>query len=104
MRSEREKTVIDLSGKALNEVELNFLGKVLFASMGAWLVGKLTNIKIRGSQDEVQAIVNAMLSSKRFQEELRKPGASVQSVIDKLNLKNVSASEFKRVLGIEFPL
>lgn len=88
----------------LNELHTNLLGKLFYTAIGAWLVGKVTNVVLRGTQSEVQAISNAMLASKKFQEELRKPGASVQSVMDKLNLKHASAREFERILGVPFPL
>lgn len=89
----------------INEfLELNLLGKLLFASVGAWLVGKLTSTKIRGTKQEIQTLANAMVSSKKFQDELKKPGATVQSVANKLGVKNMSASDFKRVFGIPWPL
>lgn len=83
---------------------LNLTGKLLFASMGAWLVGKLVNMKIRGTESEVTAVANALMASKRFQEELNRDGASVESVIEKLRVKNMSAAEFERVLGVPWPL
>jgi hypothetical protein len=83
---------------------LNLTGKILLASLGAWLVGKVVNTKLRGNQDEITAVSNALMASRRFQEELRKPGASVQSVIEKLRIKQMSASEFERVLGVPWPL
>lgn len=88
----------------IKEFKLNLMGKLFFAAAGAWLVGKLTNVKIRGSEEEVSAVADAMLSSKRFQEELNKPGASVESVVAKLNLKHASAKEFERILGVPWPL
>ena len=72
--------------------------------LAAWLVGKATNIKIRGSSEEVSAVANAMLASKRFQEELSKPGASIESVMSKLNLKHASAKQFETILGVPWPL
>lgn len=88
----------------LNELHTNLLGKLFFTAVGAWLVGRATNIVLRGTQTEVQAVSNAMLASKRFQEELKRPGASVSSVMDKLNLKHASAQEFERILGVPWPL
>ena len=88
----------------VNEMHLNLLGKLLFASVGAWLVGQLTNTKIRGTKTEIAALANAMVASKKFQDELRKPGASVQSVTNKLGVKNMTANDFKRVFGIQWPL
>ena len=92
------------SAKPLNELGLNLLGKVLVTSIAAWLVGKATNLKIRGSQEEVQIIANAMMASKEFQNELSRPGATVDSVMNKLGLKHASAREFERILGVPFPL
>lgn len=83
---------------------LNMTGKLLLASLGAWLVGKVVNTKIRGNQDEMSAVANALMASRRFQDELHRPGATVQSVIEKLKIKQMSASEFERVLGVSWPL
>lgn len=83
---------------------LNLTGKIFLASLGAWLVGKVINTKLRGNRDEIQAVSNALMASKRFQDELRRPGASVESVIEKLRIKQMSASEFERVLGVRWPL
>lgn len=92
------------SGEPLNELRLNLLGKIFFTACAAWLVGKATSIKLRGTEDEVDAVASALMSSKRFQEELNRPGASVESVMNKLNLKHASAREFERVLGIKWPI
>jgi hypothetical protein len=90
----------------LNEIDhrLGVTGKLLLASIGAWFVGKVVNTKLRGSKAEITAITNALLASKRFQEELRRPGASVQSVVDRLHVKRMTAEEFERLFGIRWPL
>jgi len=88
----------------LNELRMNVLGKIFLTSVAAWLVGKAINLKIRGTPEEVNAVAQAMIDSRRFQEELERPGATVDSVMNKLNLKHASAREFERVLGIKFPL
>lgn len=91
--------------EALNEGGyLNLTGKIFLASLGAWLVGKVINTKLRGNRDEIQAVSNALMASKKFQDELKRPGASVESVIEKLRIKQMSASEFERVLGVRWPL
>lgn len=88
----------------LNELHMNLLGKVFLATVGAWLVGKATHTKIRGTQHEINTLANAMTASRRFQDELKMPGASVQSVMNKLGVKHMSAREFERVFGIRWPL
>lgn len=88
----------------INELRLNLLGKLFFTAVGAWLVGKATNLKVRGTEAEVRAVANAMMASRRFQEELSRPGATVESVMQKLGLKHATAQEFERILGIPWPL
>ncbi len=93
-----------MSSEPINEVKVNFMGKLFLTALGAWFVGSVTKTKLRGTKDEIAAVANALISSRKFQEELNRPGASVESVMQKLNVKNMSASEFKRVFGIEWPL
>lgn len=88
----------------INELQLNLAGKLLITAIGAWLLGKAVNVTLRGSKQEVQTVVNTMLASRRFQNELSRPGATINSIVEKLNLKNASAQEFERILGIKFPL
>lgn len=88
----------------INELKMNLLGKIFFGTLAAWLVGKAVNTKLRGSRDEIAAVENALMSSRRFQDELNRPGASVDSVIQKLGIKHMSAQEFERVLGVPWPL
>jgi hypothetical protein len=45
-----------------------------------------------------------MMASRRFQDELNRHGATVESVMQKLNLKHASAREFERILGVPWPL
>lgn len=85
-------------------LEFDLTGKIFLATIGAWLVGKVVNTKIRGSQSDITAVANALMASKHFQEELCRPGATVQSVVDKLRVKKMTSAEFERALGIPWPL
>lgn len=88
----------------LNELHLNLLGKLFITAVGTWLVGKTTNLKLRGTKKEIAALTTTLQSSKKFQDELKRSGASVQSVMDKLKVKNMNVSEFERTFGIKWPL
>lgn len=88
----------------LQELHLNLLGKMFLTAVGAWVIGKATNLKLRGTPQEINAVANALKSSRKFQDELAKPGATVQSVMEKLRVKNMSAREFERVFGVKWPL
>ena len=90
--------------KRIDELHLTLLGKITIATLGAWLLGKATNMKLRGTPEQVNAVSRALVASKKFQEELAKPGASVESVMEKLNVKNMTAKEFERVFNVPWPL
>lgn len=80
------------------------VGKMFLAALAGYVLGRQSGYKIRGTPEEVEAVKNALMSSRRFREELEKPGASVESVIQKLNLKRASAREFEKVLRVPWPL
>lgn len=86
------------------DLYFNTTGKIFLASLGAWMVGKYVNTKLKGNRNEVTAVADALLSSRRFQDELNRPGASVESVVDKLRVKEMSASTFERVFGVKWPM
>jgi hypothetical protein len=90
--------------QTLNEFKISTLGKVFFATLGLAALGKMVRTRIRGTQEQVDAIAGALVSSRKFQEELNKPGATVDSVVQKLGVKNMSTSQFERVFGVPWPL
>lgn len=89
----------------LNEgLGLSTTGKLFLAGLAAWIVGRASKLRVRGTKKEITAIAGALRSSRRFQDELKKPGASVQSVMQKLNIKRLKGRAFERVLGVPWPL
>jgi len=88
----------------LQELRLAPLGKIFFATVAAWLAGRAVNLRIRGTPEQVRAVSDAMLASRRFQDELSRPGATVDSVMHVLGLKHASAHEFESILGVPWPL
>ena len=89
---------------SLLEEEFSFTGKILLGLMGVAFLQGFSNAKVKGTPRQIDAIAEVLRSSKRFQDELHKPGATVDSVIEKLGLKNASAAQFEKVLGIKWPL
>jgi len=85
-------------------MKLNLTSKIFFGAVGSWLVGRPTNIKVRGTPEEVKAVNDVMLASRAFHDELRRPGATVETVMQKLGLKRVAAREFEMKLGMPWPL
>jgi len=83
---------------------LNLVGKLFFAGAAAWIANRASNLKIRGTPEEIKKLVAALGASRRFQEELKKPGATADSVVEKLGLKYARGKEFERITGVPWPL
>ncbi len=93
--------------KENNIDSLSTTGKIFFAAIAAYLAGKIgsgTFLKVRGKPDELKAISEALAASKAFQDELKRPGATIDSVIEKMNLKRISADKFLKLTGKQWPL
>lgn len=112
MSNKNKEQVIDVSdigdSDSLHEsFGLSTTGKIFFAAVAAYLAGKVASgsfLKLRGSPDELRAIADALVASKAFQDELKRPGATIDSVIEKMNLKNMTAAKFKQITGKNWPL
>lgn len=93
----------------LNEVQLTWAGKLFFASIAAYIASDVAQamklpIKLRGKPEEIKSVVDAITASKDFQREIKKPGAKVEDVVQKLNLKNMNKSQFEKLTGKKWPL
>lgn len=85
--------------------QLSTVGKLFMAHVIAWIVHDIKlNWKVRGDKDKVAAFAKAIVACKKFQEELKKPGATVESVVERLNVKNMNSREFEKLTGKPFPL
>lgn len=93
----------------IKEFKLSWAGKIFFAGAAAFILGsggrkQRLPIKVRGTPQQMKAVTDAILNSKKFQQELNKPGATVDSVINKLRLRNLSKNDFQRLTGKPWPL
>lgn len=95
---------------------LSWTGKLFFAGLAGYLASKALQgynqgqqakqfpFKIKGTPQQIQAVTQMVLSSSAFQAEIRKPGATVDSVIRKLNLQNMTKEKFRLLTGKSWPL
>ena len=110
----------------LNEVSLSWSGKLLFASIAARLAAaglrKLASgmteqseenaeqaiakfpFKLQGTPEQIKAFQNVINASMEYQKELNSEGATVESVIQKLNQQNQAKVDFKNTTGYDWPL
>jgi hypothetical protein len=88
----------------MSNYKLSATGKLFFASLVAYLGGAKSIVKLKATPEQVKAITDAVIASKEFQDEIKKDGATIESVIEKMRLKNMTAADFKRITGRPWPL
>jgi len=105
-----EEAPIKVKGEKLDEIKLSWAGKLFFAGAAAYITGKGLQqkvklpIKVRGTPQQMRAVVDAIVSSKEFQREVGKPGATIDSVVNKLRLRNLTKQRFQQLTGVPWPL
>jgi hypothetical protein len=90
---------------ALSDYKMTTLGKLIFASLLVTMsTGKKSPFKLSGDQKKIDILARVVQSSKNFQEEIKRPGATVDSVIRAMDMKNIDAKNFKSEFGADWPL
>lgn len=105
----------DKKKEALDE-GLSWAGKLVFAGIASYLgysaykgIKAATAppnipIKVRGNPRQMKAFIDAIVSSKAFQDEINRPGATIERVFEKLKIKNMNRTQFERLTGKRWPL
>lgn len=88
----------------MSDYKLSATGKLFFASLVAYLAGAKSIIKLKATPEQVKAIAAAVVASKEFQDEVKRDGATIESVIEKMRQKNLTAAEFRKITGKPWPL
>lgn len=88
----------------MSNYKLSATGKLFFASLVAYLAGAKSVVKLRATPEQIKAIANAVIASREFQDEIKNPGATIETVIEKMRIKNLTAAEFKKLTGKPWPL
>lgn len=80
------------------------VGKLFLAGIAAWVLGKKTNLKLKGTPEQIECIKSCLLATKAFHDELYKPGVTVQALMEKLQHKRNCAAEFEKCLKLPWPI
>jgi len=88
----------------MSNYKLSATGKLFFASLVAYLAGAKSIVKLKATPEQVKAITDAVVASKEFQDEIKRDGATIESVISKMRIKNMMAADFRRQTGKPWPL
>lgn len=117
---------ISSNKQQLNEIRLTWAGKLFFAGIAAKLAAvglrKLASsmseqneegdaapspdfpFKLKGTPEQLEAVQNVVRASVEYQQELKREGATVESVMQKLSAQNQAKIDFKNKTGYDWPL
>lgn len=117
----------------LKEYKLSWAGKLFFAGVAAKIAGMalkghaarmrgmneqeegesgadasdLANMfpfKLTGTPEQLEAVMEVIKASAEFQEEINREGATVETVMQKLNIQNIAKKAFEEKTGKPWPL
>lgn len=83
---------------------VSVVNKILLAALGSWASGHPVGIRMRGSLDEMKTVERVLLATRNFDKEIKRSGATVESVMKKLNEKAKAAEAFEKIIGVPWPL
>ena len=88
----------------MSDYKLSATGKLFFASLVAYLSGAKSAVKLKATPEQIKVLGDVVRASKEFQEEVKNPNATIESVIEKMREKNLKAAEFVKTTGFPWPL
>lgn len=89
----------------LKNAELSTLGKIFFASfLNSMNTGKKSPFRISGDRDKIAVLMKVSQCTKDFHDEIKKPEATIDSVIRAMDLKNIEAKNFYNTFKFPWPL
>jgi len=120
----------DKQMSTLKEYRLSWAGKLFFAGVAAKLLGKVLQrksaglneqdvdpeisssedpssifpFKLQGTPEQLQAVMEVIKTSQEFQDEVNREGATVETVMQKLNIQNLAKKTFEEKTGKPWPL
>tara|TARA_Y100000310_G_C20095199_1_gene540143 strand:- start:189 stop:491 length:303 start_codon:yes stop_codon:yes gene_type:complete len=84
--------------------QLTMVGKIFLGALALSVLDRPTGYQVRGTLKEIEAVKDAVLSSKKFRCELTEPNATVESVIALLASKKDATQNFENILGVPWPM
>lgn len=88
----------------MSDHKLSASGKIFFASLVSYLMGGKSSVKIKGTQEQIKALADVVKATREFNEEVKNPNATIESIIEKMREKNLKAAEFKAKTNFSWPL
>jgi len=90
---------------SLNDIRNFEVSRKLFENVAAWLQQKPQDeLEFLGTKEQILIVKEAIIASKRFQDELTNPDSTLLTVEAALHKKHQSAEKFKNVFNLVWPL
>lgn len=122
----------DKKDELLKEYKLSWAGKLFFAGVAAKIVGHALKkqaarmrgmneqeeapeqdpqdiastfpFKLKGTPEQLEAVSDVIKATQDFQAEINREGATVETVMEKLNAQNLAKKAFEERTGHPWPL
>lgn len=78
--------------------------RIMEVAIAAWVLGKPVSMKIRGTGEQIHALNEAMLATRAFNVELENKNATIDSVMEKLDIKRRACESFCNKCNMSWPL
>ncbi len=84
--------------------KISTIEKIFLAGVASAILKKNSKIKVRGSPHEILVLQRALRAAMNLNDELHRPGATVESITTYINAKHEAAAEFAQCFGVQFPV
>ena len=95
----------DLNSVFGKSYKMTTLGKLFFASLlSSMATGRKSPFDVSGDKDKIDILMKVVQSTKKFQDEIKNPASTVDSVIRAMDMKNIDARRFQDSFKFPWPL
>src|SRR5688572_26323380 len=92
-----------MQDNVFDRADISVVGKVFLAAIASAALGRPSNVRVKGNPDQVEAIRAALAAAHALRVEIDRPGATVQDVMDKLQVLRAAAATFEDMTGLPWP-
>jgi len=80
------------------------LQKLFLGTLASCVVGKRTNVMLRGTKREIDCVVKMILAARKFHEIIMSDSNDLKAILKALDEKMAVSREFEDIFGSRFPL
>ncbi len=93
-----------MCGMVDSSSNLSTVGKLFLLAAGAFVLGKPTRVKVKGTSEEVEALKGVLVATKRFHDTLQMDNITAEKIVQLLAQKRAAAEKFQSVFNVQWHL